>query len=400
MIDNKNSNINIRHLIAALEVRKLGSISKASSQIHLSQPAVTKAIIKLEETIGLPLFIRSSKGLFATEAGEVFLKRVERATLWLKDIYQVFGKPGDKKSIEVRRPFNNTQLRALIAVVEHQSYTLAAHQLGLAQPTVHRAVQDIETSLDHKLFQRSPVGVEPLWQARKAAAFASLFFSELNQGIDEVWEHQGMMTGSLRIGSLPLARTRIIPEAVIRLLKRLPETQVCIIDGSYEELLHHLLQGQIDMIVGALRVPSPSPDIRQEKLFTDSLCIVVRPGHPLATAKAYSAEQLHQLDWIVPRENAPARLSFTRFFTDKGLSPPEHVIECSSLVATRGLLLNSDRAALLPARQVEVEIKHGILAISPQPLTSTDRDIGITLRKDWKPTRVQQYFIDQLRLIS
>ncbi len=69
------------------------------------------------------------------------------------------------------------------------------------------------------------------------------------------------------------------------------------------------------------------------------------------------------------------------------------MIECSSLVAIRSLLLDSDRVALLPARQVELEVEMGILAASPQPLEGTGRDIGITVRKNWQPTRLQKRFL-------
>jgi hypothetical protein len=72
------------------------------------------------------------------------------------------------------------------------------------------------------------------------------------------------------------------------------------------------------------------------------------------------------------------------------------VIECSSLVATRAMLMESDRAALLSARQVEVDVRFGLLSVSTQDLQGTGRDIGITLRKGWKPTQVQRRFLDRL----
>jgi hypothetical protein len=69
------------------------------------------------------------------------------------------------------------------------------------------------------------------------------------------------------------------------------------------------------------------------------------------------------------------------------------VIECSSQIAVRGILLNSSRAALLPAKQVEVEVQSGILAICPMTLPDTDRNIGLTIRKDWQPTKMQSRFL-------
>ena len=50
------------------------------------------------------------------------------------------------------------------------------------------------------------------------------------------------------------------------------------------------------------------------------------------------------------------------------LRRPTQVIECNSLVATRGMLLNSERAALLSAQQLEVDIDAGLLAIAAASL--------------------------------
>ncbi|MBR9910153.1 MAG: LysR family transcriptional regulator [Gammaproteobacteria bacterium] len=388
---------NLRHLIAALEVHRLGSVSHAARRVHLSQSAVTQGLAKLERELALTLFTRTPSGLFATEAGLIFLRRAERAVNWLKALDGVLGARQRDKPRHLHRLLTTTQLRALITVVEEGSYTLAANRLQLTQPTVHRAVRELESVCEQTFFQRSPAGVEPSWQARQVARYANLYFSELSQGLDEVSEHEGHMNGNLRVGSLPLARTRMVPHAVTLLLQEFPAARVSIIDGPYEEQLHSLLQGQLDVIVGALRHPTPSPDITQQLLFRDPLNVVVRAGHPLANKTAFTAAELQQLDWIAPRLNTPARDVFARLFENAGLNPPEHVIECSSLVATRGLLLESDRAALLPARQVEVEVARGLLVVNPQILTGTSRDIGLALRKQWLPTRVQTRFLELLR---
>jgi len=388
--------LNLRHLAAALEVRRLGSISRATEKVYLSQSAITQGLVKLERQLGFELFNRSHDGLIPTETGEIFLFRAEQAINFLCQMDNVLSQRDKGKSVQIYRSLTTTQLRALMTVVEHSSYTLAARRLKLAQPTVHRAVQDAESICGYKFFEKSPSGLEPTWHARQLARYITLFFNELSQGIEEVQEHEGRMTGRLRIGSLPLARTRMVPRAVAKLLEDFPEARVSIIDGPYDEQLHALLHGRLDIIVGALRDPCPSTDIEQKKLFQDSLSIVVRPGHPLEKRGAVSPMELRDLGWIAPREDTPARAAFAHFFENNGLSPPEHVIECSSLVATRGMLMESDRAALLSARQVEVDVRFGLLAVSSQHLRGTGRDIGVALRKGWKPTRVQQRFLDRL----
>lgn len=388
--------VNLRHLAAALEVRRLGSISRATETAHLSQSAITQGLSKLEGNLGFTLFNRSYDGLLPTEAGTIYLRRAEQALGHLRQMDKVLSSGKKRKHGPIYRSLTSTQLRALMNVVEQGSYTLAARRLKVAQPTVHRAVRDTEAVCGYKFFENSPSGIEASWHARQLARHIALFFAELSQGIDEVHEYEGRMTGRLRIGSLPLARTRMVPRAVVKLLGDFPEIRVSITDGPYNEQLHALLHGRLDIIVGALREPSPSPDIVQRKLFQDALHIVVRPGHPLEKRRKLNAVELRDLDWVAPRQDTPAREAFTQFFRTNGLTPPEHVIECSSLVATRGILMESERAALLSAKQVEVEVRSGLLKISTQHLQGTTRDIGFTLRKDWEPTQVQQRFLDRL----
>ena len=391
------SNINLRHLLAALEVNQCGSISDAADRIHLSQSALTQALAKLELGLGTALFNRRPRGMVTTSAGQVFFSRVARALDWLKAIERLVSSSGVASTRHVHRLLSSAQLRALIAVVDAGSYTHAAMLLGLSQPTVHRAVRELEELCEQKLFQRSPQGVVPTWQARQIARYGGLFFAEIAQGIDEINELSGVMTGSLIIGALPLSRTRLVPQAVTELLKQYPGATVRIVDGPYTEQLNALLRGRIDVIVGAIRSPLPSPDITQEFLFRDALSIVVRPHHRLLGQRRLSPQKLRELDWIAPAENTPAREVFNSLFHRAGLEPPEHVIECSSLAATRELLLASDRAALLSAKQVEVDVNAGLLAVSGAPLAGTERDIGLTLRRDWQPTKTQQRFLFLVR---
>lgn len=56
-----------------------GNITKASQALFISQPAVSKAIKKLEENLGTPLFRRTSRGVSLTEDGQLLYRHVEDA---------------------------------------------------------------------------------------------------------------------------------------------------------------------------------------------------------------------------------------------------------------------------------------------------------------------------------
>ena len=61
------------------EVAKAGNISKAAKELYISQPAISKAISKLEDSLGLSLFTRSSRGVQLTAEGEILFEHTREA---------------------------------------------------------------------------------------------------------------------------------------------------------------------------------------------------------------------------------------------------------------------------------------------------------------------------------
>lgn len=68
--------MDFRQLNTFIHVARLGSLSKASERLHTAQPALSRQIRLLEESLGVPLFERHGRGMTLTEAGQHLLKRV------------------------------------------------------------------------------------------------------------------------------------------------------------------------------------------------------------------------------------------------------------------------------------------------------------------------------------
>ncbi|MGY8867674.1 MAG: LysR family transcriptional regulator, partial [Methylophagaceae bacterium] len=298
-------NFNNRHLLSALYIKNLMSLSKAANTVHLTQSALTQGIKKLENELNQVLFIRTHSGMTPTPSGIFFLNRVERAFEYLDEFSRVIFNNKHKQDA-FNRSVTSKQLVALIHLVQMKNYTAAANKLNLSQPTLHRSIKDLEQLCKKDLAVRSPVGIEPTWTANLLNRFAKLFFSELRQGIYEMREFNGQMDGALKVGSLPLARSAIVPLSIIALNNEFPDAQLSIIDGPYQEQLANLLHGEIDIIVGALRIPAQHNDIEQIPLFKDQLCVVVNAQHPLASRQTISTKELQQLDWVAPNKSTPA----------------------------------------------------------------------------------------------
>ncbi len=390
--------LNLRHLRAFREIAARKSISRAADHVHLSQPAVTQALSKLEHLVGTPLFDRAGRGMYLNAPGEIFLHRVARAL----DLVQSGAKAALKLSLRTQgqgfrrfdRLMTSAQLRALIAVAKAGNFSLAARAVGISQPSLHRTARDLEKLAGITLFNRINLGIEVTPPAKELARFARLAFAELEQGLDELKAWRGADSGRIVIGTMPLARAEILPRAINTLLERQPNVDISVIDGPYDDLLHGLRHGEIDLLIGALRPSLPISDVVQEPLFQDPLVIAARSGHPLARQADLSLKDLSEFGWAVPRAGTPTRALFETMFAG---DCPQHIVETSSLVLVRGLLVGSDRLAIISAHQMKHVEQLGLFCRLDFEIPNTHRDIGITLRQDWQPTATQSRFLSLLR---
>ena len=392
---------NLRHLRAFREVARCQSISQASPIIFLSQPAITQAIAKLESTLGILLFERRNDGMFVTTEGNLFLDRVNRALNLIKAGVKESAIIGLKKNANsiygVEKRITNIQLRALIAVADAGNFSLAARSIGITQPSLHRAARDLEFQTGIVLFVKSRHGIELTLAAKPLVLCAKLAFAELLQGIGEIAEFCQLDSSEIIIGTMPLARSYILPKAIIEHTKKHPEAKIKVVDGPYDDLLHSLRHGELDFLLGALRSPNPVEDVFQEGLFEESHTLVVRRDHPLVKQKNVSVSDLAQYPWIVPPKKTPTRVLFENLFREKNIVCPNRIVETSSFILLRSLLLASDRIAIVSTHQVIVDEKVGLIHSLPLNADTKKRLIGITVRRDWRPTASQNEFLNLLR---
>jgi DNA-binding transcriptional LysR family regulator len=390
----------LRHLYALRAVRETGSVSAAARVLHLSQPALTQAITALEVEFGARFFHRTAQGMEPTEAGRICAERLARVLERLEAAV-IATNPQVRRSSSAARGITASQLHALVTVIEAGGFGPAARSVGMTRATLHRAARELEKRMSVTLFETTSHGLRPTREALRLALQVQLATAELAQARAEVASLLGTERGETVIGAMPLARSRMVPEAILQFASRRPHHRISILDGPYDSLLDALRRGRADVLVGAMRGQVPA-DVVEEVLFEDPLAIIVRRGHPLERMtlggrQAPPVEALAEYAWIAPRSGSPLRRHFDRLFRGATRDPPAAPVECNSLVAARGLLLSSDRAMLLSSQQVHHEITAGELIALPHPSGQVVRDIGFTLRKDWRPTAAQADFLETLR---
>jgi DNA-binding transcriptional LysR family regulator len=106
--------MNLRQLKTFIRVAELGSLSSASDQMRIAQPALSRQMKVLQEEIGVPLFARHRRGMQLTEAGQELLSRVPGLIRQLDQAYE-----------DVRALSGAARGRVAFGIVPTASYVLA-----------------------------------------------------------------------------------------------------------------------------------------------------------------------------------------------------------------------------------------------------------------------------------
>lgn len=390
--------INLKHLYFFSEVARLGNVTAAAHAIHLTQPAITQAVANVERYFGSALLHRTRNGVALTAAGKACQLRVERALGQLHDGIAEFGKPLNvQKRTHLLRSLSTAQVEALLAVVEHRNFSAASRARNQSQPAIHRATRDLERLLEISLFEKTSYGIVPTRAAERFARKARLAFAEISQARAEVIAVNGGEAGRTVVGALPLARTFLLPNALLQFSEEFPKHQIEIVEGTYSHLLDSLHSGEVDFFIGAMRHAKPGTGIMETRLFEDPLSIIMRSRHPLSKKRRITVQMLSSFPWVAPRTGSPLRNQYNKLFRSAGVQPPLASIECNSISAARALLLESDRIMLLSSHQVYYDLRAGMLKALPPPAGKISRPIGMTWRSGWEPTRTQAVLLDMLK---
>lgn len=98
--------MNILHMKYAVEVARLGSLSKASEALLIAQPNISRSIKELEADLGITIFNRSAKGMFLTPEGEEFIGYAQGILKQIDHVEMLYKKGSPQKqrfSISVPR---------------------------------------------------------------------------------------------------------------------------------------------------------------------------------------------------------------------------------------------------------------------------------------------------------
>ncbi|WP_345816115.1 LysR family transcriptional regulator [Paraburkholderia sp. PREW-6R] len=395
--------LNLAQLRAFRLVADLGSATRAAAALFRAQSAVTRSVQELEAALGVPLFDRGPSGMLPTPVGRAVLQRCERIFAELEELAQWCSARQSRRrpAAEGTLPaylLNTRRLQLLVALARHRHMPSAAKAFGISQPAVSTAIRVLENGSGLSLFHRSARGILLTAEGETFLLLVRRALNELRHIPDDIAALHGKIQGAVTVGALPLGRTLILPRAIARMSAEHPRVRVVTDESAYEALVAGLRAGDIDFILGALRNNDAASGLKNERLMSEDMVVLVRSDHPLVQASNLSIMDLREAQWIVPRSNAPARALFEAQFRRMKVKPPMPTVETADLAVIRGLLVSTDMVAALSAQQLHYEVQSGQLAVLGVQLHNTRREIGLTMRASGTPSPAARALIDAIRL--
>jgi len=383
--------VSLRQLKLFESVARLSGVRRASEECHLSQPAVTQAIARLEEQIGISLLERGASGSYLNELGVIFQRRTERLFTQIERALQELGVPACHAPTMASR-ITRSQIRSLVSIVENGSFAEAARALGVSPATLSRAARDLERDLRKPLYHRTASVIAATPAGTEFARKLKLATREIEWGIEELESARGSLKGQVVIGAMQLAGSFLLASVLNEFISAYPHANVRISNGSSGAMLSSLRGGDVDLVIGLLRDPVPE-DLVQEPLAEAPYVVVARQGHPLFAKRKIMPDELSAYDWVVGTPGACRRVCFDALFA--GRRKPQARVETSSLPTIRLVLARSDCLTLLTSYELMYE-DDALAAVPYGPIEPVPW-IGVTMRSNWLPTQLQVNFLRLIR---
>ncbi|MBO0902842.1 LysR family transcriptional regulator [Jiella sonneratiae] len=389
----------LRQLLYFEAIARLGSLKRASEELHVTQPALTYSLLRLETLLGCQLFDRQAGGSFPTREGEVFLLRVERALRFLRSALEGSspGRDGDtaRRGL-LLRSLTGPQLSALVAIDAQQSFRHAAEELGISPSALNKHARDLELLVGQELFLAASSGRTTSRFGKRMAGRVRLALREVDAGWEETADFNAVAASSIVIGMLPISAARLVSIAIEGLAESFPNASIKVLEGPFESLEHWLRSGQIDVIVTTLRSDRDLRELHQHALFPVPYSLVARRNHPLAARSDIRDVEICDYEWILPRLGTPRRAAAEQLFARLRVRPRAQV-ETSSLTLTQRLLLGGDRITIFSREQSLHGDEVDALTTLDYQVPGSNRMLGTITRIDWLPTAPQRCFLDRVR---
>lgn len=179
--------MNTLHLKYAVEVERLGSITQAADNLYMAQPNLSKAIKELEDTLGVPIFKRTSKGVVPTKKGREFLFYAKNVLTQIEKMEALTAPDIEQKlclNISIPRgSYLSNGFTKFVKTLDIQKEM----ELNIKETGTHEAIQ-------HILYDNYNLAI--IRYEKEYESYFSNYLKDKDLSYDLIWEYDSMIVMS------------------------------------------------------------------------------------------------------------------------------------------------------------------------------------------------------------
>jgi LysR family transcriptional regulator, hydrogen peroxide-inducible genes activator len=184
------------------------------------------------------------------------------------------------------------QVRYFLALSEDLNFTRAAERCHVAQPSLTRAIKQLEDEMGGALFHRERANTHLTELGRTLKPYLEQVYSRAEQAKREAKEFIRLNKTPLRLGLMCTIAPTYLLHLVAAVRMRHPGIELQIVDAAAKQLQERLIAGALDIAIFAAPSLAAEERLHHQALYREQFQIVLEPHHRLATQPAVRVKDL------------------------------------------------------------------------------------------------------------
>ena len=225
------------------------------------------------------------------------------------------------------------QFEILVSAADAESFSAAAQQLKISQPSLSETIRRIEQELGTRLFDRTTRSLKLTDDGRHAAAIAREIVRDFRRALDRLSSQGAETQGKITVAALPSIACAALPAALGNFRRENSAIEIVLHDVQHERALSLVAEGIADFAVTIK--PAKRSDLSFDEITSDVAHLVCRKDHPLARSKTIRWRELSGYPFIgITRISSVRRLTDAAFVNaETALEPLYEVEQIPSAIA-------------------------------------------------------------------
>ncbi|HEY9704950.1 MAG TPA: LysR substrate-binding domain-containing protein, partial [Allocoleopsis sp.] len=209
------------------------------------------------------------------------------------------------------------QLKVFEAVARHKSFTRAAEELFLTQPTVSMQVKQLTKTVGLPLFEQVGKRLYLTEAGRELLSTCREIFEQLSQFEMTVADLKGLKQGKLKLAVITTAKY-FIPRLLGSFCQQYPGIDIALQVTNHERVIDRLSENRDDLYIVS-QLPE-NMDISYHSFLDNPLVVLAPKNHPLAKEKNIPLERIASESFIMRELGSGTRKATQRLFDQYGIS--------------------------------------------------------------------------------